>query len=84
MPSLLQLLSSTTASFYHLLLLLVFALAGLLLVLILLICNFTVSQGTLSGLIFYANIVQVNRAIFFLLTHKTNLWNQFLQIRFRA
>ena len=64
---------------YYLLLLLPFAIAGLLLVGFLLICNITVSQGTLSGLIFYANIVQVNRAIFFRLTHK-NMWNQLLSI----
>ena len=64
---------------YHLLLLLPFAIAGLLLVGFLLICNITVSQGTLSGLIFYANIIQVNRAIFFRLTHK-NMWNQFLSV----
>ena len=65
---------------YYLLLLLPFALAGLLLVLILLICNLTVSQGTLSGLVFYANIIQVNDAIFFPLAHKTNMWNQFLSL----
>ena len=65
---------------YYLLLLLPFAIAGLVLVGFLLICNSTVSQGTLSGLIFYANIVQVNRAIFFRLTHKTNMWNQFLSL----
>ena len=64
---------------YYLLLLLPFAIAGLLLVGFLLICNITVSQGTLSGMIFYANIVQVNRAIFFRLTHK-NMWNQFLSV----
>ena len=63
---------------YYLLLLLPFALAGLLLVGFLLTCNITVSQGTLSGLIFYANFVQVNRAIFFRLTH--NMWNQFLSL----
>ena len=65
---------------YYLLLLLPFALAGLLLVLILLICNLTVSQGTLSGLVFYANIIQVNRTIFFPLTHKMNMWTQFLSL----
>ena len=44
---------------------LVFALAGILLVLLLILLNLTVSEGTLSGLIFYANIVHVNQAIFF-------------------
>lgn len=65
---------------HNLLLLLAFALAGLLLVLFLLICNLTVSQGTLSGLIFYANIVQVNHAIFFQLAHTKNTWTYILSI----
>ena len=41
------------------------ALAGLFLVMLLTLLNLTVSQGTLNGLIFYANIVQVNSDIFF-------------------
>ena len=41
-------------------------LAGLMLVLLLIICNLTVSMGTINGLIFYANIVWVNNASFFL------------------
>ena len=49
----------------HILLLFPFALAGITLVLFLLICKFTVAAGTINGLIFYANIVTVNRAIFF-------------------
>ena len=40
-----------------------FAAGGILLVAILFICNFTVTQGTLSGLIFYANIFAVNVSI---------------------
>ena len=40
-----------------------FAVGGILLVAILFICNFTVTQGTLSGLIFYANIFAVNVSI---------------------
>ena len=44
---------------------LVFALAGILLVLLLILLNLTVSEGTLSRLILYANIVHVNQAIFF-------------------
>ena len=35
------------------------------LVLLLIICNLTVSMGTINGLIFYANIVWVNNANFF-------------------
>ena len=50
---------------YYLSLMLLFALAGLVLVLLLTVCNLTVTEGTINGLIFYANIVQVNHAIFF-------------------
>ena len=39
--------------------------AGILLVVLLTLLNLTVSEGTLNGLIFYANIVQVNSHIFF-------------------
>ena len=46
-------------------LLILFALAGVILVMILFICELTVTAGTLSGLIFYANIVQINRSLFF-------------------
>ena len=46
-------------------LLIAFAFAGVLLVFLLFICNLTVSEGTLNGLIFYANILWVNKTIFF-------------------
>ena len=46
-------------------LLIPFALAGVILVMILFICELTVTAGTLSGLIFYANIVQINHSLFF-------------------
>ena len=49
----------------YLLLIIPFALAGAGLVLLLLKCNLTVSVGTINGLIFYANIVRANQAIFF-------------------
>ena len=39
--------------------------AGVLLVGFLMILNFTVSVGTINGLIFYANIVRANQAVFF-------------------
>ena len=42
-----------------------FAIAGVALVALLTACNLTISQGTLSGLIFYANIIHINRHIFF-------------------
>lgn len=49
----------------YLALLVVFAFAGILLVLFLLLLNFTVSFGTINGLIFYANIVKINEAYIF-------------------
>jgi len=48
----------------HLALLIPFALMGVALVFLLLVCKLTVATGTLSGLVFYANIVEVNRTIF--------------------
>ena len=54
-----------------LLLIVPFALAGLALVFLLLMCNLTVSTGTINGLIFYANIVRKNHSIFFPTGHKT-------------
>ena len=48
----------------YLALLIVFALMGVGLVLLHLVCKLTVATGTLSGLVFYANIVGVNRTIF--------------------
>ena len=47
------------------LLIFAFALAGVLLVAGLVLLNFTVSTGTINGLIFYTNIVRANTAIFF-------------------
>ena len=49
---------------YHLYLLIPFAAMGIALVFLLLVCKLTVATGTLSGLVFYANIVGVNRTIF--------------------
>ena len=45
--------------------LVMFAVLGALLVATLFFLNLTVTQGTLYGLIFYANIIQVNTSIFF-------------------
>ena len=55
---------------HYLALLLPFALSGLLLVLLLLISKITVSVGTISGLIFYANMVFANQDIFFVHTNQ--------------
>jgi len=49
----------------YVVLLIAFALAGIALVLLLFIFKLTVAAGTINGLIFYANIIAVNSAIFF-------------------
>ena len=49
----------------YLALILPFALAGVVLVAILLLLYLSVAVGTVNGLIFYANVVQANRSIFF-------------------
>ena len=46
-------------------LIVVFLLAGMVLVFLLFALNLTISEGTINGMIFYANIVHTNRAIFF-------------------
>jgi len=46
-------------------LLLPLAIAGLALVFVLMLLNLTVSIGSINGLIFYANIVRANHAVFF-------------------
>ena len=48
----------------HLVLLIPFVIMGIKLVFLLLVCKLTVATGTLNGLVFYANIVGVNRTIF--------------------
>ena len=48
----------------QLFLLIPFAVMGITLVFFLLVCKLTVATGMLSGLVFYANIVGVNRTIF--------------------
>ena len=63
-------------SSHFLLLIPVFIAAGIVLVAFLMLFNLTVSVGTINGLIFYANIVRVNQAIFF--PHGTS--NKFLSI----
>ena len=49
---------------YNLALLIPFAVMGVALVFLLLVCKLTVATGTLSGLMFYANIIGVNRTVF--------------------
>ena len=48
-----------------LLLIPLFAVMGIILVLLLLILNMTVTEGTINGLLFYANVVQISNRIFF-------------------
>ena len=55
---------------YHILLLIVFAAAGVLLVLFINVLNVTVAMGTISGLIFYANIIWANQSVLFQLMTK--------------
>ena len=50
---------------FYLLLLPVFMILGITLVVFLLTFKLSVAQGTVSGFIFYANIIQMNRAVFF-------------------
>jgi len=57
----------------YLLLLIVFVLAGLVLVIFLIVCNLTVSEGMINGIVFYASIVHINRSIFFPSTKQTHL-----------
>jgi len=38
---------------------------GVVLVAFLILCNLSVSDGSLNGLIFYANVIWVNQSIFF-------------------
>ena len=54
-----------TCSNMFLLMIIPFALAGIALVCVLLALKLTVSVGTINGLIFYANIVAVNKSLFF-------------------
>ena len=48
----------------HVALIILFAVMGVALVFLLVVCKLTMATGTLSGLVFYANIVGVNRTIF--------------------
>ena len=50
-------------------LLIVFALAGLALVFLIKVLNITVAEGTINGLIFYANIVKASESVFFPAVH---------------
>ncbi len=49
----------------YLFLIIPFALAGIALVVLLLKCNLTVANGHINGIIFYANIIHINKPLFF-------------------
>ena len=59
-------------------LMVVCAVAGILLVVLLTLLNLTVAEGTLNGLIFYANIVQVNLDQFFPPDTHARSWTAFI------
>ena len=61
----------------YLALILPFAVAGVALVVILLLLRLSVASGTLNGLIFYANVIQLNHPIFFP-PGKTNILTVFI------
>ena len=61
----------------YLALLIPFSLAGIALLVFLFLLRLTVDYGTLSGLIFFANIVEVNRAVFIPNGH-TNILSVFI------
>ena len=63
----------------YILLFIPFALAGVVLIILMLKCNLTVSTGTLNGLIFYANIIRANHAVFFPL-RKSEGFTSFLSV----
>ena len=63
----------------YILLFIPFALAGVALITLMLKCNLTVSTGTLNGLIFYANIVRANHAVFFPLG-RSDAFSSFLSV----
>ena len=63
----------------YILLFIPFALAGVALIILMLKCNLTVSTGTLNGLIFYANIIRANHAVFFPLG-RSDAFSSFLSV----
>ena len=64
----------------YLVLLIPFAVLGVALVILLLVCKLIVATGTLSGLVFYANIIGANHAIF--LPGKSSIFIAWLNLDF--
>jgi hypothetical protein len=69
---------SKDCSNYHLFLLIAFASAGIALVFLLYLLNLTVTEGTMNGLIFYANIIQIYA--FFMFEKNNNGFAKFLKV----
>ena len=61
----------------YLAILIIFAAAGFALVVFLKVLNFTVTEGTINGLVFYANIIGANQAILFP-SGRTNILTVFI------
>ena len=57
---------------------LVFLIAGILLVFLILVLNLTVSIGTINGVLFYANVVQLNSSEFGLQGGSVPIVDQFI------
>ena len=53
-------------------------LVGLMLVILLMLFDLTVSNGTINGLIFYANIIQAQRTTFFTPNNSNSLFSKFI------
>ena len=66
---------NTCSTYYLYIMIGVFLVAGILLILLLTICNLTVTEGTINGLLFYANVVHQYKHIF--LTDYPNNYNLF-------
>ena len=62
---------------HYLALILPFAVAGVALITVLLLLKLSVADGTLNGIIFYANVIQANRSAFFL-PGKTDILTVFI------
>ena len=66
----------------NLVLFILFALMGIALVLFLLVCKLTVATGTLSGLVFYANIVGTNCTLFLTANSVLSVFIAWLNLNF--
>ncbi len=68
----------TCSDLWLLLIVPVVVLCGILLVIFLMFSNLTVGMGTINGLIFYVNIIQANKAIYF--SSQTNISTQICSV----